>query len=273
MLRTLVSPRLLLSHLLVLVVVVGCLAASLWQWDRLGQARENNERLEARLQAEPVDVASLDGLRSGELEPEELEFRRVEATGTFRPEEEVLQRNQSHRQTQGLHVLTPLELTDGGVVLVRRGWVPSDLDDPPVDQAPPPEGEVRVEGVLELSVEQPGIGARDPDDGLLERVFHSDVQRLDRQVDGELLPMVLRLEDVTGETGELPIVLDAPTIDEGSHLSYTLQWLSFALIALVTYVLWLRKRLRRAGAGPPGPPGGGHGAVEAPPTPTAHGRA
>jgi surfeit locus 1 family protein len=256
MLRTLVSPRLLLSHLLVLVVVVGCLAASLWQWDRLGQARENNERLEARLQADPVDVASLDGLRSGELAPEELEFRRVEATGTFRPEEEVLQRNQSHRQTQGLHVLTPLELTDGSVVLVRRGWVPSDLDDPPVDQAPPPEGEVRVEGVLELSVEQPGIGARDPDDGLLERVFHSDVQRLDRQVDGELLPMVLRLEDVTGETGELPIVLDAPTIDEGSHLSYTLQWLSFALIALVTYVLWLRKRVRRGTTEPPGPTGG-----------------
>jgi surfeit locus 1 family protein len=269
MLRTLVSPRLLLSHLLVLVVVVGCLAASLWQWDRLGQARENNERLEARLQADPVDVAALDGLRSGELEPEELEFRRAEATGTFRPGEEVLQRNQSHRQTQGLHVLTPLELTDGGVVLVRRGWVPSDLDDPPVVQAPPPAGEVRVEGVLELSVDQPGIGARDPDDGVLERVFHSDAQRLDRQIDGELLPMVLRLEEVTGETGELPLVLDAPTIDEGSHLSYTLQWLSFALIALITYGLWLRKRLRRDTASPD-PPGG---AVTPPPAPTVHGRA
>ena len=267
MLRTLVSPRLMLSHLLVLVVVAGCLTAALWQWDRLGQARENNERLEARLQAEPVDVASLGGLHTGELEPEELEFRRVEATGTFRPEEEVLQRNQSHRQTQGLHVLTPLELDDGGVVLVRRGWVPSDLDEPPVPEAPPPEGEVRVEGVLELSVDQPGVGARDPEEGVLDRVFHSDVQRIDRQVDGELLPMVLRLEEVEGETGDLPLVLDEPTIDEGSHLSYTLQWLSFALIALITYGFWLRKRLRQD-ASPP--PGGAEDDVPTHAAPTAH---
>jgi surfeit locus 1 family protein len=264
MLRTLVSPRLLLSHLLVLVVVVGCVGAALWQWDRLGQARENNERLEARLRAEPLDVASLDGLRTGALDPEELEFRRVEATGTFRPEEEVLQRNQSHRQTQGLHVLTPFELDDGGVVLVRRGWVPSDLDEPPVGQAPPPGGEVRVEGVLELSVDQPGVGARDPDEGHLERVFHSDVQRIDRQVEGELLPMVLRLEEVSGETADLPLVLDEPIIDEGSHLSYTLQWLSFALIALITYGLWLRKRLRRDEAGTPGLSGQDAGRQPAP---------
>jgi surfeit locus 1 family protein len=245
MLRTLLSPRLLLSHLLVLVVVFGCLAAAAWQWDRLGQARENNERLESRLQADPLDVADLTDLRSGETAPEDLEFRRAEAIGTFRPEEEVLQRNQQHQATQGLHVLTPLELEDGGVVLVRRGWVPSDLDEPPVDEAAPPTGQVRVEGVLELSVDQPGIGARDPDDGVLERVFHSDVSRLDRQIEGELLPMVLRLESVEPTGDQLPLVLETPTLDEGSHLSYTLQWTSFALIALVTYLLWLRKRLRQ----------------------------
>jgi surfeit locus 1 family protein len=244
MLRTLFSPRLLVSHLIVLVVVAGCVTAALWQWDRLGQARENNERLEARLQADPVDITALDGLRDGEVAPEELEFRRVEATGTFRADEEVLQRNQSHRATQGLHVLTPLELSDGTVVLVRRGWVPSDLDEPPVEQAPPPAGEVRVDGVLELSVDQPTIGARDPDAGQLDRVFHSDVQRLGDQIEGELLPMVLRLEAVEPPGEELPLVLDRPTLDEGSHLSYTLQWLSFALIAAITYGLWLRKRLR-----------------------------
>jgi surfeit locus 1 family protein len=250
MLRTLLSPRLLVSHLLVLVVVAGCLTAALWQWDRLGQARENNERLEARLQADPVDVAGLDGLRDGQLAPEELEFRRVEATGTFRPDEEVLQRNQSHRATQGLHVLTPLELADGTVVLVRRGWVPSDLDEPPVEQAPPPRGRCasRGAGALGRPAGDRSPGPRRPAGSTASSTPTCSGSTARSTV--SCCRWCCASRRSSPASAELPLVLDAPTIDEGSHLSYTLQWLSFALIALITYGLWLRKRLRGTASAP-----------------------
>lgn len=245
MLRSLLAPRLIASHLLVLAVMAGCVLAGSWQWDRLQQARAANDLAETRMEAEPIDLVDLTGTG---VDVEELEYRRVTATGTFRPDEEVLQRNRSHRGNQGLHVLTPLELTDGTPVLVRRGWVPNGIDEPPVTEAPPPEGRVEVTGILELSVSPSGFGATDPQEGELERVFHADVGRLDRQVAGELFPMVLRLANPSPPAGELPLVADRPELDEANHLSYAVQWYSFAVLAAITYGLWLVRRRRRPGA-------------------------
>lgn len=246
MLRRLLRPSAIVSHLLVLTVVVTCVALGQWQLDRLQAARANNALAAERLGAEPADLEALaDPTQNGPIDEAALEYRRVEVTGTFRTDEEVLQRNRSLKNQSGFHVLTPLELTGGGVVLVRRGWVPASLEEPPVAEAAPPPGEVTVVGVLERPVDQPRFGAHDPDTGVLERVFHTDTSRLDRQVDGELFPMVLRVDaEVEHPTAaDLPVPVGPPELDEGSHLSYALQWHIFAVLALVTYVLWWRRRL------------------------------
>jgi surfeit locus 1 family protein len=248
----LLRPRALLGHVLVLLVAGACVALGLWQLDRLGQVRDHNTRLADRMDGEVVDVADLDPA----VDPDELEFRPATATGTFRPEEEVLQRGQQDpRGQQGYHVLTPLELTDADVVLVRRGWVPTGLDTPPVTQAAPPSGEVTVTGLLEAPVGQPGFGPRDPEDGRLERVFHTDTARLDGQVTGHLLPVVLRAEGPPVDA-EFPVALERPVLDEANHRSYAVQWFSFAALALITYGVWLVRRPRRADPPPPleGPP-------------------
>lgn len=244
MLRDLVRPRAIVSHLLVLGVAALCVALGQWQLDRLAAVRDNNDRLAARLDASPVDLGAL--VAAGpDVDQDAYEFRRVEARGAFRPDQEVLQRNREHLGRAGFHVLTPLELTGGGVILVRRGWVPAELSEPPVAEAAPPAGEVVVTGVLERSVSQPSFGARDPDEGVLERVFHPDTARLDRQVDGALFPMVLRLETPTpAGASELPRPLDPPVLSEANHLSYAVQWHSFAALALISYGAWLWKRHR-----------------------------
>lgn len=243
MLRDLLRPRALVSHVLVLTVAAVCVALGQWQLSRLAEVRDNNARLETRLAADPVDLAAV--VASGAVDPEAYEFRRVEVRGTYRPHEEVLQRNRSHRGQTGFHVLTPLELADGGVVLVRRGWVPAQLSEPPVAEAVPPPGEVVLAGLLERSVDQPSFGARDPGDGVLARVFHADTTRLERQIDGELFPMVLRLEHQRPTSGrDLPLALDRPVLDEANHLSYAVQWHVFALLAVGTYGAWLWSRRR-----------------------------
>lgn len=272
MLRALLRPSAIVSHLLVATVVVTCVVLGQWQLDRLHQVREDNDRLAQRLEAPPVDLAALADptATATHVDDAGLEFRRVEVTGTFRPEQEVLQRNRSYRNQTGFHVLTPLELDGGGVVLVRRGWVPASLDTPPVAQAAPPEGPVAVVGVLERPVEQPGFGPQDPDEGELERVFHTDTARLDRQIDGALFPMVLRIDAELDNPTEdqLPFPVGSPALDEGSHFSYTVQWHSFALLALITYIAWWWHRLRRRPTSP-GAGDDGAAATDHPGAPTA----
>jgi cytochrome oxidase assembly protein ShyY1 len=242
---TLVRPMALLSHALVLSVVAVLLTLGQWQVERLDQVRTVNARLSERSSASAVDLAEL--LSDRTLDAAEAEFRRVTVTGRFLPEEEVVQRNRIQRGLQGLDVLTPFDLGDGVTLLVRRGWVPTTMDSPPVTEAAPPLGIVTISGVLERSVAQPTFGARDPDEGVLLRVFHPDTERLDRQMSGQLLPVVLRMDALPGASAvTLPSAPEPAGLDEGSHLSYAVQWHLFALLALTAYVLWWRARLRRS---------------------------
>jgi len=243
----LVRPAALFSHALVLTVVAILVTLGQWQFERLDQVRTSNALLAQRAAAEPIDLAEL--ISTDGVDPETAEFRRVSVTGVFRPDEEVLQRNRIQRGLQGLDVLTPFELGDGSTLLVRRGWVPTTMDTPPVTDASPPSGRITITGILERSVVQPSFGARDADEGVLQRVFHPDTTRLDRQMSGALLPVVLRMDALPGsDATTLPAAPEAPGIDEGSHLSYAVQWHLFALLALIAYVLWWRSRLRRSTA-------------------------
>ena len=243
MLRDLLSPRAFAAHAVVLGVAGVCVALGQWQLARLAEVRTENARLEARLGEPTLELDSL--VSQPELDADALEFRRVVARGDYRSHEEVLQRNREHDGLTGFHVLTPLELAGGKVVLVRRGWVPRTHAEPPVAEAAPPQGEVVLEGVLERSVDQPRFGATDPDEGVLVRVFHPDTARLDRQVEGELIGMVLRLtaQEPAQDTA-LPLPLGAPVLDEANHLSYAVQWHVFAALALGTYAAWLWSRRR-----------------------------
>lgn len=253
MLRSLLSPLALLSHVLVLSVAVTCVLLGQWQFDRLDQVRASNALLADRLAAPEVPLAELaDAQTPGSVDTEALTFRQVSAVGTYRVDEEVLQRNQQLRGQTGFHVLTPLELADGGVILVLRGWVPPQLDTPRAPETAPPTGEVTISGVLVPSVDQPPRGARDADDGVLERVFHADTSRLDRQIDGALFPMVLRIDTEPSEVAfdVLPVPVGSPVLDEGNHLSYAVQWHIFAALAVITYGAWLWSRRPR-------PPRGG----------------
>lgn len=239
--RLLRQPRWIVASVLIVVLAVTFVALGLWQLERLDEVRAENRLVAARTELPPVQLDDLDG----PVDEEELEYRRVVATGVYATGEEVLQRSRAYRGQNGFHVLTPLVLADGGAVLVRRGWIPYELDTPPVPEAAPPAGEVRATGFLQRSDEQRDLGPTDPTEGELDVVFRADVPRLDRQVEQELFPMVLALdEQKPPQPGRLPVPAALPDLDEGNHLSYALQWFSFAAIAVIGYaaVLWKRSR-------------------------------
>jgi len=241
-LRALTRPAALLMHVPVLAVALVLASLGQWQLERLAQVRASNATLATRLAEPPVDLVAL--ARRGPVDAAILEYRRVEVVGTFRPDEEVLQRNRQHRGRTGFDVLTPFDLGDGVTLLVRRGWIPPADGDPPIAGTAPPADVVRLTGVLERTVDQPTFGARDPTDGVLRRVFHPDTVRLDQQMSGRLLPVVLRLESPAPTTpAGLPLLPEPPLLDEGSHRSYAVQWHAFAVLALTAYAGWWWRRL------------------------------
>ncbi|MGZ8566785.1 MAG: SURF1 family cytochrome oxidase biogenesis protein [Actinomycetota bacterium] len=224
------------------VVAVVCVRLGIWQLDRWEGRRAANDRVRAGLR-EPV--APLEELLKGTVAPEDLAWRPAEVSGDYDPDEEVILYGRTQDGRPGDHVLTPLLLADGTAVVVDRGWIPFEPEqDPPVSgPAAAPDGLVSITGV----VLAPGSGAVAGEapvgvTGPVTIVRQVDLGVLQRQVPYELAPVALQLREQRPEqTAGLPEPAPLPELDEGPHLSYAIQWFAFAAIAVVGYVLLVRR--------------------------------
>jgi cytochrome oxidase assembly protein ShyY1 len=243
----LVKPRWLVLTVLVVVATVAMVLAGFWQLRRLDERRGHNAVIRARTAAPAV--AAGDVLRAGQPLGEAgaaVEWQTLTATGTYDAERGVLVRNRSLDGAPGYHVVTPLVLGDGTALLVNRGWIPLSPAAGQSPQAPPPPtGEVTVEGRARATQERGALGPRDPADGVLTEVARVDVARLAQQLPYPVLPAYVEL---TGQTPDpsspLPRLIRPPELDEGPHLAYAVQWFIFASLAVIGWVVLVRRQVR-----------------------------
>jgi surfeit locus 1 family protein len=244
--RFALRPRWIVSHLFVLVMVVAMVIAGLWQLDRLDERKDRNARVEARMDAEPVPVASLVAPGDDPEAVDQLEFRPVTATGTYLTEDEVMVRGRSLDGSAGSWAMTPLLLDDDTVVVVNRGWFANNGEHQsvPTDLAPT-GGEVTVEGLVRLSETKGRFGSTDPGSGTIQDLARADIARIGQQLEQLALPVYVQLLEQDPQVEPpAPIPVPAPELDEGPHLSYAGQWFIFTGLTLIVYPLILRRRAR-----------------------------
>ena len=93
------------------------LALGVWQLQRLAWKTDVIDTLTARL-AEPAVQAP------EEIDPQAMEFLKVELTGEWLHESEMLILGRPEKGTPGFHIVTPLRTVDGRHFIVNRGWIP-----------------------------------------------------------------------------------------------------------------------------------------------------
>jgi cytochrome oxidase assembly protein ShyY1 len=220
------------------VVAVTCVALGFWQLQRLSDRRARNAGIERERSRDPVLITTAAG--GVEVEP----YAPVRASGTFDPEREVVVYGRSLDGGSGHHLVTPLVFDDGTAVLVVRGWIPFEYQTAPVADAAPPAGELTIHGFL---VPDEGDGSTRPDaDGVIGRL---DVRGIRSSLPYPVLPLAIQLTESTA-AGTLPVPVPPPELSEGPHLSYAIQWFSFAAVAVAGAALLLR---RERGAPPAAP--------------------
>jgi surfeit locus 1 family protein len=196
------------------VAATVCVGAGIWQLRRLDQRRARNALIAARRALPPLELGR------GAVAVDSVRQRRVMAHGAYDFSAEQTWPGRSFQGTPGVALVTPLRLADGSAVLVDRGWVPSP-DAYHVDRR----------------------SYREPDSATIVGLAVIPPRgRGDVNTTG-YLPFVIQLEspDPPVERG-LPRRWPRPALDDGSHLSYAIQWFSFAAIALVGTAALLRSR-------------------------------
>lgn len=241
--RTLLRPRWIVGHLLVVAVLFTFVNLGLWQLRRLAEVRERNALISARLAAPPTSLATLVA-RVGD-DPEALAYRRVQVRGTYLPRPQLLTQPRSRDGRPVQHVLTALRPPGRDAVLADRGSVPFTRRFSS-QELPPPVGTVQVEGVL--LPPEPGQPSAS------EQVTRVVPDALEARLDTALLstPLLVR-EQRPGSAGPIRRG-ELPALDEGSHLSYAIQWFLFATVTLVGYPLLLRRSVREQQEATTSPP-------------------
>ncbi|MGZ4133111.1 MAG: SURF1 family cytochrome oxidase biogenesis protein [Actinomycetota bacterium] len=220
-----------------IVVAVTCIRLGFWQLSRLHGRRQVNARIAASFAQPPQPLQAL----LADADPASLGYRRAEIRGTYDPAHEVILFGRASAEGRsGNQVLTPLVMSDGTTILVNRGWVPpQDVTTPVAGEAAAPTGPVDVSGILfPPDATTPAAPGASPS----TLITIVNLEQLSAQMPHPLLPVYLLLQQQQpAQPGPLPEPPPMPILDDGPHLSYALQWFSFATIAVVGYVVLLRK--------------------------------
>ena len=221
-------PRRLVAFVLFAFVAAALFVRlGFWQLSRLSQRRALNALVMARLAKPLVSLTSLPADSSSVL-------RRAETAGTPDWDHEVILAARSFNGSPGVYLYTPLRIAGRDTaVLVNRGWVYAP-DGATVDSRRWREPDTSFVGFVELL----SRGVPSKTNGVLRKD-----QRIARQLDdvsiAALIPypvsrlyLVATQQDTTLPVDQRVARLSPPPLDEGPHLSYAIQWFSFAAIAL-----------------------------------------
>ena len=212
------------------------LALGTWQVRRLAWKTDLIAAIETRGAAAPLTV------EAALADPVASEFRHASARGRYRHDLAIAMGTVAEAGELGSRLVTPLQLADGRLLLVERGWLPERLLPPGVPTDIEPAGDVEVSGVVRWhGGDRAGLftPANQPQ---RRRWFWYDMPALAAELDSALEPLVL-VADGTGDRGlprPLPVRADLPN----NHLGYAITWYGLAAALLAVYVAF---GLRRGG--------------------------
>ncbi len=236
LLRLARTPRWVGLALVALAFISGCVFLGSWQWDRTQNIIEA-ERVAVSAPIEIEEVAAV-----GEPLPDESIGRPVVARGRYLAGGQVIVEQRSLRGQPGVWVLTPLELSDGSVIGVLRGW----LNSATAAGVGPPTGDVIVSGIMHPderfypdAVTEPGTA-----------VAISSARQSESWGPGTRSGYVMLTETSTGSdelSGSATTAPEpaAPTVQTADvpfplqNFFYAVQWWIFAAFAVVVYLRWL----------------------------------
>src|ERR1700681_1610087 len=178
-------------------------------------------------------------------------FQRVRLTGRLDGARQFLLDNRTYRGRAGYEVLTPFTRAGAAVLLVDRGWVPfsgsrARLPDIAFDSAAP----VTLSGRI-AELPSPGLagGRAAPDERAPwpKVTSYPSAAELSAALDAPLAARILLLDP----QAPFGYVRDwqPPGMAPLRHLSYAIQWWSFAALALIAWGIMSTRRIDAAPTG------------------------
>ena len=226
------EPWSFLKTLVALALIVLCLWAAQWQYHRGVDRHARNTIIEERIARDAIELGKIDSVLANN------EWQSIVTTGSFDEKKQILLRNRYSEGKYGYEVLTLFTSTSGEKFWVDRGWVQAGATaTTPPEVTSVPAGEVTITGRFRLDSSLPrGSFFALPGSG------EDLVAELNAQ--SQLNTEKYYLDLLSGSEPSLTPAVTAqlPSLSDGPHMAYALQWLFFG--GLVIYGRFLIRRTR-----------------------------
>ena len=211
-------------HLLIVALVTIMLMLANWQWHRYHQRIAFNATLIERVDAPTQPLEQVLGAFPS---ASDAEWRSVQVVGTYLQGHDLRVANVSQGGRAGFDPVTPLQLSDGRLILINRGFVP--LGGTVLDA---PVGVITLEGRLRASSAKRLGQISDASSGVLTEVQRIDIERLQQQMPSQLVNVYVEMQSSSPADDATLSRIAEPTFSNGPHLGYVGQWILFSLCAL-----------------------------------------
>lgn len=221
------------------LVVVFSLATSALAWWQFSRREERVDAINLVLANYDTAPVALEELvwRVDDQGVALDQWRQVRVSGRYLPEYLTLARNRPLNGQPGFLQLVPFQLSDGSALLVERGWLPTGSRQDSPDFMPTPDSRER-DLVVRLRPGEPDL-ARAPVPGQIASIhLPALAERFGLDMSIEYYGRLVAERPVSAE---YPAAMPRPTLNEGNHLSYALQWVLFGLMAFVAFFWALRQ--------------------------------
>lgn len=201
----------------------ACVGLATWQLERRDQAVSKIQRMVENYDKAPIEFASISELALDQITT--FEWIPVKLEGSYLTDKELLVRNRPIAGQPGFLQIIPFQLSSGELVIIERGWIPADSElAPAVSMTPASEVKTLIARVR-LGELTPN---RDSPAGFATSIHLKSLNELI----GDQVEQQFYLRLISESPGEpaSPQPLRKPTLDEGNHLSYAVQWILFALM-------------------------------------------
>lgn len=241
MYRFLFSSKWLGYLLLAAIFAAGCLLLGRWQMDRRAETLAEINRVTSNYSAAPLAFAEAADQFSA-LDADK-EWTQVELKGRYDVAGERVVRNRPLNGQPGYEVVVPFKLDTGQTVVVDRGWLPIGNNTPgrPDSVPAPPSGDVTV--IVRLKPGEPALQRGAPEGQLASIDLPAYAAQLGYPV---LTGAYGQLASETPAAAAMPYPFPKPSVDEGTHLSYSLQWFAFGVLMFVGFGYAARQQARNA---------------------------
>jgi surfeit locus 1 family protein len=174
-------------------------------------------------------------------------FARVQSSGRFETDWQLLLDNKIFNGRVGVHVLSLFKTEDGINILVNRGWLPMAADRRSLPEVMTPEGILAIKGIL-VSATKEGVRLGKPE--ILDELSGSKlVTYLDMdQVSAALkedLPLWLIQLDPAEPSGFEGRDWKPAVMLPNQHRAYAFQWFALALAFTIMYFTLVTRKTRK----------------------------